>query len=90
MAEDYFSSVGSIPRVILLLLIGSLVGRCVGSVSVQSRKMLTPQTVLSPGEKGTLQYIKMSDVCVCIHVRVYVYSDSVQSPSVWLPHWHTA
>ena len=69
MAEDLFSSVVGIQCVILLFLIGSLVGRYVRSVSEHSGKTCIPQTMLSFGERGTLQYINMSDVCLfeCVH-----------------------
>lgn len=60
-----------IQRVILLLLIGSMGGRCVGSVSVHSGKLCTLQTVLSSGEGGTLQYMNMCVVCLCVCVCVH-------------------
>lgn len=72
MAEAFSGSVVGIQRVILLFLIGSLVGRCVGSVSVHSGKLHTPHTVLSSGERGTLQHINMSDVCLCVLARMRV------------------
>lgn len=51
--------------------------RCVKSVSVHCGKLCTMQTVLSSGERGTLHYINMSDVCLCACACIHACSVSL-------------